>query len=39
MKVTQRIMNTIIEENLMRSAKAPTIRPGVIIANVIWKQI
>ncbi len=30
-------MNTIIAENFMRSAKAPTISAGVMIANVIWK--
>ena len=36
MKVTQSRMNSITAENLMRSAKAPTISAGVIIAKVIW---
>ncbi len=30
-------MNTSIAENFMRSAKAPTINAGVMMANVIWK--
>ena len=34
--VTQSRMKRKHAENLMRSAKAPTIRAGVIIANVIW---
>ena len=29
-------MNTSIEENLMRSANAPVISAGVMIANIIW---
>ena len=29
-------MNTIIAENFMRSAKAPTISAGVMMANVNW---
>ena len=29
-------MNTSIAENFMRSAKAPAINAGVIIANVSW---
>ncbi len=29
-------MNTHMEENFMRSAKAPQISAGVMIANVIW---
>ena len=30
-------MNHIKAENFMRSAKAPTIRAGVMMAKVIWK--
>ena len=30
-------MNISIAENFMRSAKAPTISAGVMIAKVIWK--
>ena len=29
-------MNTSIAENFIRSANAPTIRAGVMIANIIW---
>jgi hypothetical protein len=32
-------MNKATAENFMRSAKAPTIRDGVIAPNVIWKQM
>ena len=39
MNVTQRTVNSTSAENFMRSAKAPTISAGVIIAKVIWKQI
>ena len=39
MKVTQRRTNTITAENFMRSAKAPTISAGVIIAKVIWNTM
>ena len=39
MKVTQRTMNTTSAENLMRSAKEPMIRAGVIMAKVIWKTM
>ena len=35
MKVTQSRMKTISDENLMRSAKAPTISAGVMQAKVI----
>ena len=35
MKVTQSVMKTISAENLMRSAKAPMIRAGVMQAKVI----
>ena len=38
MKVTHRTMNSTRAENFMRSAKAPTISAGVIMAKVIWKQ-
>ena len=38
MKVTHSAMNSISAENFMRSAKAPTISAGVIIAKVIWKH-
>jgi hypothetical protein len=31
-------MNSATAENFMRSAKAPTMRAGVIAAKVIWKQ-
>ncbi len=30
-------MNSISAENFMRSAKAPTISAGVMMAKVIWK--
>ena len=30
-------MNSSMAENFMRSAKAPTIRAGVMMAKVIWK--
>src|SRR5512139_47668 len=36
-KVNQMIMNSSTAENFTRSAKAPTIRAGVIAANVSWK--
>jgi hypothetical protein len=39
MKVTHRPVNSITAENLMRSAKAPTIRAGVMAANVSWKAM
>ena len=39
MKVDHRMMNTTNAENLMRSAKAPTISAGVIIAKVIWNTM
>jgi hypothetical protein len=29
-------MNTSMEENLMRSANAPVISAGVMMANIIW---
>ena len=29
-------MNTSIAENFIRSANAPTIRAGVMVANIIW---
>ena len=29
-------MNTSIAENFIRSANAPTIRAGVMMANAIW---
>jgi len=32
-------MNHSSAENFMRSAKAPQISAGVMIANVIWKHI
>ena len=32
-------MNHSIAENFMRSAKAPQISAGVMIANVIWKHM
>jgi hypothetical protein len=32
-------MNQSIAENFMRSAKAPAISAGVMIANVIWNVI
>ena len=32
-------MNHIIAENFMRSAKAPQISAGVMIANVIWNAM
>ena len=32
-------MNHIIAENFMRSAKAPQISAGVMIAKVIWKHM
>ena len=32
-------MNQSIAENFMRSAKAPQISAGVMIANVIWKAM
>ena len=32
-------MNSITAENLMRSAKAPMISAGVIMAKVIWNTI
>ena len=38
MKVTQSRQNSTTAENFMRSAKAPTMRAGVIAAKVIWKQ-
>ena len=38
MKVTHRTVNRTRAENFIRSAKAPTISAGVIIAKVIWKQ-
>ena len=31
-------MNSSIAENFIRSAKAPAIRAGVMIANVIWNM-
>ena len=34
--IDQRIMNTSIAENFIRSTKAPTIRAGVMAAKVIW---
>ena len=34
--IDQRIMNTSIAENFIRSTKAPTIRAGVMTAKVIW---
>ena len=33
---TQRPENSNIEENFIRSANAPVIRAGVMMANVIW---
>ena len=39
MNVTQRAMNSTIAENFIRSAKAPTMSAGVIIANVIWNTM
>ncbi|MNH21178.1 hypothetical protein D3C79_809750 [compost metagenome] len=36
-RVNQMPMNTSIAENFMRSAKAPTISAGVMMAKVIWK--
>ena len=30
------VMNTSIDENFMRSAKAPVISAGVMIANISW---
>ena len=35
-KVNHSTMNSSTAENFMRSANAPTIRQGVIAANVIW---
>ncbi len=35
--VNHRVMNTNMAENFMRSAKAPTISAGVMMAKVIWK--
>ena len=32
-------MNHIIAENFMRSAKAPEISAGVMMAKVIWKHM
>ncbi len=32
-------MNHSIAENFMRSAKAPAMRAGVMIAKVIWKHM
>ncbi len=37
MKITHSVMKTSMLENFMRSAKAPTISAGVMIAKVIWK--
>ena len=39
MNVTHRMMNTISAENFMRSAKAPTMRAGVMQAKVIWNAM
>ncbi len=39
MKVTQSTVKSSSAENFMRSAKAPTMRAGVMQAKVIWKQI
>jgi hypothetical protein len=39
MKVTHSSMNSMSAENFIRSTKAPMMRAGVIIANVIWKQM
>ncbi len=36
--VTHRAMNTSTAENFMRSAKAPTIRAGVMAAKVSWNM-
>jgi hypothetical protein len=35
--VNHSAMNHSMAENFMRSAKAPTISAGVMMANVIWK--
>ena len=32
-------MNTMKAENFLRSAKAPVMRAGVMIANIIWKSM
>ena len=37
--VTQAAMKSIMAVNFMRSAKAPTMSAGVMIAKVIWKII
>ncbi len=37
MTVTQKATKSSTAENFMRSAKAPTMSAGVIIAKVIWK--
>jgi hypothetical protein len=34
--IDHRTMNTSIALNFMRSAKAPAIRPGVMMANMSW---
>ena len=36
---THRNMNSMMAENFMRSAKAPTISAGVIMAKVIWNTM
>ena len=35
--ICQRMLNSSIAENFIRSAKAPAMRAGVMIAKVIWK--
>ena len=37
--VTHKAVNSMIAENRIRSAKAPTISAGVMQAKVIWKAI
>ena len=37
MSVNQSVMKTMSTPNFMRSANAPTVRAGVMIAKVIWK--
>ena len=39
MNVTQSNTKSITAENFMRSANAPTISAGVIIAKVIWNTM
>ena len=38
-RVNQMPMNTSIAENFMRSAKAPTISAGVMMAKVSWNMM